>query len=170
MLVNKVTSPQCGSTSEMMRSMAIKTTAEFLEWDYTLALNVPTSIETCIHAEFLVKTLARYTVSFYSSAHCLNRWLYGWSNVWSNNSSNSSSLPALALCKFSICISLYTQCPVIANILQIWFQFRQCFCFKGYSICKNHLFYWWCFCPFLNSPLNTTCQDHTCLYIFKFII
>ncbi len=106
-------------------------------------------------------------VSFYSSAHCLNRWLYGWSNVWSNNSCNSSSLPALALCKFSICISLYTQCPVIANTLQIWFQFRHCFCFKGYSICNNHLFYWWCFCPFLNSLLWIQPAKITLVYIFS---
>ncbi len=43
-----------------------------------------------------------------------------------------------------LCISLYTQCPVVTNTLKIWFQFRQCFGFKDFSItspiCKNHLF------------------------------
>ncbi len=146
-----------------------------------------------------MKTFARYTDSFYSSAHCLSRWLYGWSNVWSKNSCNSSYLPALALCKLPICISLYTQCPVIANTLQIWFQFRQCFGFKDFStaspisarITYSFQRYWtqssvsgnsrvlsnsmiFLLMMFLSLsqlfPLNTICQDYTCLDIFKFII
>lgn len=39
---------------------------------------------------------------------------------------------------------MYTKCPVVANTLKIWFQFRQCFGFKDFlivsPICKNHLF------------------------------
>ncbi len=74
-------------------------------------------------------------------------WLQIPKDVWCISEANScisSSLPALALSKLPLCISLYTQCPVVTNTLKIWFQFRQCFGFKDFSItspiCKNHLF------------------------------
>ena len=70
-------------------------------------------------------------------------WLQIPKDVWcisEANSCTSSSLPALALSKLPLCISMYTRCPVVANTPKFWFQFRQCFGFKGHLLCKIHFY------------------------------